>query len=101
MDNWLDLVKKMQGLKQVRIFFQEYTKEFYQVLIRTGHAEADKKKVARYLNGLRPSIQDELSLVRMNSIEETYQFSLRVEEKLSKRFDNKNSGRVHGGRSHG
>ena len=35
----------------------------------------------------------------MNSIEEAYQFSLRVEEKLSKKFDNKNSGRGHGGRS--
>ena len=34
----------------------------------------------------------------MNNIEEVYQFSLRVEEKLSKKFDNKNSGRGHNGR---
>ena len=91
----------MKGLKQVGKSIQEYTKEFYQVLIRIGHAEADKEKFVCYLNGLRPSIQDELGLVWMNSIEKAYQFSLKVEEKLSKKFDNKNSGRGHGGRSGG
>ena len=35
----------------------------------------------------------------MNNIKEAYQFSLRVEEKLNKKYDYKNSGRVHGGRS--
>ena len=29
----------------------------------------------------------------MNNIEEVYQFNLRFEEKLSRKFDNKNSGR--------
>ena len=54
--------------------------------------------MAHYLNGLRPSIQDKMSPVWMNSIKEAYQFFLRVEEKLRKKFDNKNSGRGHGGR---
>ena len=98
-DYELDLLKKMQGLKQAGKSIQEYTKEFYRVLIRTGHAEADKEKVVRYINGLRPSIQDELSLVRMASIKEAYQFSLRVEEKLSKKYGKKNIRRGHYGRS--
>ena len=34
-------------------------------------------------------------LVRVTSIEEAYQFSLKVEEKLNKKYDNKNSGRGH------
>ena len=51
-------------------FVQEYTEEFYQVLIRTGHVEADKEKVAYYINGLRPSIQEELSFVHITSIKE-------------------------------
>ena len=37
----------------------------------------------------------------MDNIEELYQFSLIVEEKLDKKFDYKNSGRGHGGRSSG
>ena len=55
--------------------------------------------MAYYINRLRLSIQDELSLVWMNNIEEAYQFSLRVEEKPNKKFDNKNNGRGHGKRS--
>ena len=54
-DYELDLLKKMQGLKQAGKFVQEYTEEFYQVLIRTSHVEADKEKVSHYINGLRPS----------------------------------------------
>ena len=63
MDNELDLLKKMQELKQAEKSIQEYTEEFYRVLIRTDHVEANKEKVTHYLNGLRSSIQDELSLV--------------------------------------
>ena len=55
-DYELDLLKKIQGLKQVEKFVQEYTEEFYEILIRTGHAETDKEKMAHYLYGLRPSI---------------------------------------------
>ena len=62
-DYELDMLKKMQGLKQARKSVQEYTEEFYQVLITTSHAEADKEKVVCYINGLRSSIQEELSLV--------------------------------------
>jgi hypothetical protein len=42
---------------------KEYTKEFYRLNIRVGHQERDDEKVARYLNGLRYEIQDELSMV--------------------------------------
>ena len=71
-DYELDMLKKMQGLKQAGKSIQEYTKEFYRVLIRTGHAEVDKEKVAHYINGLRLSIQEELNLVWITSIEEAY-----------------------------
>ena len=56
MDYDLDLLKKMQGLKQAGIFFQEYIKEFYRVLTRTSHVEYNKEKVAHYIYGLRPRI---------------------------------------------
>lgn len=69
-DYELDLLKKMKGLKQVGRYVWEYTEEFYRVLIRTSHAEVEKEKVIDYLNGLRPSIEEELSLVRMIGIKE-------------------------------
>ena len=70
MDYELDLLNKMQGLKKAGKSIQEYTEEFYRVLIRTSHAEANKEKVTHYIYGLRPSIWHEMSLVRMKSIEE-------------------------------
>ena len=75
-DYELDLFRKMQGLKQVGKSVQDSMKEFYQLNIWVGCAKENKEKVSYYLNGLQPSIQEELSLVRMTSIEEAYQFSL-------------------------
>ena len=86
-DYKLDLFKRMKGLKQAGKYVQEYIEEFHRVLIRVGHVEENKEKVSRYLSGLQPSIQEELSLVRMTSVEEEYQFALGVEEKLKKRFE--------------
>ena len=40
-------------------------------------------------------------MVRIMSIEEAYQFALKVEEKLNKKYDNKNYRRGGGGRSGG
>lgn len=101
MDYKLDLLKKLQGLKQDNKCVKEYRKEFYNIIIRIGHAEANKEKVAHYLNGLRPSIQEEPSLVRMANIEEAYQFALKVEEKLNKIFEGKKKGKAQGSRGSG
>lgn len=60
--------------------------------------EANKEKVACYLNGLRPSIQEELILVRKASIEDAYQFALQIEENLKKKFDGRKTGHIQGGR---
>ena len=48
---------------------KEYTKEFYKLDIRFGHVDDEAEKVARYLNGLRTSVQDEISYVKMDSVE--------------------------------
>lgn len=56
---------------------KEYNKEFYAMIIRTNHSEARKEKVARYINGLRKNIQEELNLVKMTSVEVAYQFALK------------------------
>ena len=56
---------------------KEYIEEFYKLNIRAGNVEDDVEKVAKYINGLRYDIQDEISLLNLNKIEDTYQAALK------------------------
>jgi hypothetical protein len=62
-DYQITLFRRMENLRQKLMTVKEYTEEFYRLNIRAGHQESDDEKVARYLNGLRYDIQDELSMV--------------------------------------
>jgi hypothetical protein len=51
---------------------KEYTEEFYRLNIRVGHRESDDEKVARYMNGLQYDIQDEMSMMNLQNVEDAY-----------------------------
>jgi hypothetical protein len=72
---------------------KEYTEEFYKLNIRAGHMENDEEKVARYINGLRYEIQDEISMMTMRTVEDAYQVALKVEEKLARKQSQRNRGK--------
>ena len=61
---------------------KEYTEEFYKENIKVGHVEDDVEKVARYINGLRYDIQDEISLLNLKTIEDPYQTALKEKLKI-------------------
>jgi len=71
-DYHLNLFKQMKNLKQKGMSVKEYTEEFYRLSIRTGHVEDDLEKVARYVNGLRYEIQDEIGLLSLKYVEDAY-----------------------------
>lgn len=50
-----------------------------------GHAKETKENVARYINGLRLSIQEEMTLVRVYIMEDAYQIALKIAERMNKR----------------
>ena len=64
---------------------KEYTEEFYRINIRAGHRESDDEKFARYMNSLRYDIQDEMSVMTIQTVEDAYQMALKAEEKLSQK----------------
>ena len=72
---------------------KEYTEEFYKINIRVGHWESDDEKVARYMNGLWYDIQDEMSMMTIQNVEDAYQISLKDEEKLSRKQGQRDRGR--------
>jgi hypothetical protein len=84
-DYQITLFRHMQNLRQKLMTVKEYTEEFYRLNIRAGHRESDDEKVARYLNGLRYDIQDELSMLTIRTVEDAYQMALKAEEKLSRK----------------
>ena len=63
---------------------KEYTEEFYRLDIRSRHLDDDVEKIERYINGLRSRIQDEISFVKLESVEESYQYALKVDEILTR-----------------
>jgi hypothetical protein len=83
----------MQNLRQKLMTVKKYTEEFYKLNIREGHRESDDEKVARYLNGLRYDIQDELSMVTIRTVEDAYQMALKAEEKLGHKQGQRGRGR--------
>jgi hypothetical protein len=84
-DYQITLFMRMQNLRQKLMTVKEYTEEFYKLNIRAGHRERDDEKVARYMNGLRYDIQDEMSMVTIRTVEDAYHMALKVEEKLSQK----------------
>jgi hypothetical protein len=92
-DYQITLFRRMQNLRQKLMTVKEYTEEFYRLNIRAGHQESDDEKVARYLNGLRYDIQDELSMVTIRMVEDAYQMALKAEEKLSRKQGQRGRGR--------
>ena len=64
---------------------KEYTEKFYKINLSAEYIEDIAEKVARYLNGLRYDIQDELSLVSPTSVGEAYLYALREEERIQRR----------------
>ena len=86
------LVRKMQNLKQKNMILKEYTKEFYKLDIRSRHVDDDVEKIARYINGLKSRIQDEIRFLKLEHVEEAHQYALKDKEILTKMHEQRKRG---------
>ena len=73
-----------------------YIEEFYRLDIIFGHVDDDVEKIERYKSGLRSRSQDGIGFVKLESVEEAYQYALKAEEILTKKHEQRQRGR--GGR---
>jgi hypothetical protein len=73
---------------------REYTEEFKRINIREGHPKSDDEKVTRYMNGLIYYIQYEMIMVTIRNVEDSYQISLKAEEKLARKQGQRGRGRI-------
>ena len=70
-----------------------YTKEFFKLCIKAKTVEIEEEKLARYINSLKFSIQEELSLHNLGNVCKCYQMTLKVEEKFKRKQDHNNRDR--------
>lgn len=59
----LTLYRTMQNLRQSLLTLREYTKIFYKVNLREGYVEDAPENIARYIDGLRMDIEDEINML--------------------------------------
>lgn len=78
------LFQRLQALRQGARFIDDYTEEFYQLIARNDLSETKEQLVARYLGGLRQSLQDVLSLHSLQTVSEAYQRALVVEKQQAR-----------------
>ena len=70
-----------QGMRSV----DEYTTEFYQLLVRNEIQETQDQLVSRYCGGLRTQILDMINLFDPVTVTEAHQRALQLEKTLSRK----------------
>eukprot|EP00253_Pinus_taeda_P015107 PITA_15107 len=71
---------------------REFTEEFYKLNLRAGYVEDTSEKTARFVNGLRGEILDEIGILSPQTLDEAYQFALKAEEKINRKQNSKRGG---------
>jgi len=86
------LYRQVQNLKQRGMTVKEFTEEFYKLNLRAGYVEDTPEKTARFVNGLRGEILDEISILSPRTLDEAYQFALKAEEKINRKQNARRGG---------
>eukprot|EP00253_Pinus_taeda_P016795 PITA_16795 len=71
---------------------KEFTEEFYKLNLRAGYVEDTPEKTARFVNGLRGEILDEIGILSPRTLDEAYQFALKAEEKINRKQNARRGG---------
>eukprot|EP00253_Pinus_taeda_P029901 PITA_29901 len=91
-DYQIMLYRQVQNLKQRGMTVREFTEEFYKLNLRAGYVEDTSEKIARFVNGLRGEILDEIGILSPQTLDEAYQFALKAEEKINRKQNTKRGG---------
>ena len=79
------LYPKLQNLRQGLRTVDDYTTEFYQLLVRNDIQETQDQLVSRYCGGLRQQSLDVVNLFDPTSVSEAHQRALQVEKTTTRR----------------
>eukprot|EP00253_Pinus_taeda_P030639 PITA_30639 len=91
-DYQIMLYRQVQNLKQRGMTVREFTEEFYKLNLQVGYVEDTSEKTARFVNGLREEILDEIGILSPQTLDEAYQFALKAEEKINRKQNSRRGG---------
>lgn len=77
-----DLYVKMTIFKQGNLSNEDYTREFEQLVLRSGIQEKQEQTIARYIAGLNPGDAEKLELQPYWSFEEVCKWALKIEKRI-------------------
>ena len=92
-DYEVQLHKRRMGLRQKDMDVSTYIEEFHNLVMKFGIVEPENLKLARYLQGLKLSIQDELSLTTITIVQQCFMLASKVEERSKRRSEQGGRGR--------
>ena len=95
-DYEIQLHKRRQSLRQRDQEMSSYTEEFQRLCMRSNVTEDESIKVARYLNGFKWNIQEEMVLLSPKTVHQCYQLALKIEERSKRKQDQSSKGRDKG-----
>jgi hypothetical protein len=84
-DYVLNLLRRIQNLKQVKMTMKEFTKECHRLSTRANKTGESPESIAKYVCGLRYAIQYEFDVLNFCLVVESCQTALRIEEKLQRK----------------
>ncbi|VFQ86930.1 unnamed protein product [Cuscuta campestris] len=79
------LFQRLHTLRQGTVSVDDYTEEFYHLIARNDLSESEEQLVARYLAGLRQSLQDVLNVHSLWTVSEAYKRALAVEKQQNRK----------------
>ncbi|KAI9174135.1 hypothetical protein LWI28_012455 [Acer negundo] len=79
------MYQRLQNLRQGMRSVDEYTTEFYELLVRNDIEETQDQLVSRYCGGLRTQILDMVNLFDPVTVTEAHQRALQLEKTLSRK----------------
>ena len=88
-DYEIQLHRRRQNLRKKDMDVHSYTEEFQKSCLRSKVVEDENIRLARHLNGLKWSIQEDMILVTPKIVHQCYQMALKVEEKGKRKQDPK------------
>ena len=92
-DYEVQLHKRRMGMRQKDMDVSTYIEEFHNLVMKSGIVEPENLKLARYLQVLKSSTQDELSLTTITIVQKWFMLASKVEERFKRRNEQGGRGR--------